>query len=76
MVAASGASQKEEGGEQEGGQTCPFITGLCTASYSYGNRRACILSLEHFLPEITSNSVTLSPAVLDRVFGVLVMNGH
>lgn len=63
-----GASHKEENGEQEGGQTCPFITGLSVSSSSYGNRRVCILRLEHSLPEITSNSVTLSLADRDGVF--------
>lgn len=62
MVAAS---QKEEYEEQEWGQFCSFITGLCESFSSY--RRARTPNLERFLPEITSNSATMSPADIDGV---------
>lgn len=67
MVAAFGGLSEEDR-EQERGQTCPFITGFCESFSSYGNRRAGYPNnLEHFLPEITSNSVTVSPADSDGV---------
>lgn len=68
MVAALGSLSEEEDREQEGGQTCPFITGFCESFSSCGKRRAgSPNNLEHFLPEITSNSVTVSLADIDGV---------